>query len=123
MKGIGRRGFGTLPWVGCDALGMRIALVSDVHGNLTALEAVIADIDRRGPDAVVHGGDLVLMGPEPAQVVDRVRELGWPGVVGNTDELLWHPDERERQEQRAPGSAGPARGAKRPVAGAHAGRK
>jgi predicted phosphodiesterase len=81
---------------------MRVALLSDVHGNLTALEAVIADIDRRAPDIVAHGGDLVLMGPEPAQVVDRVRELGWPGVVGNTDELLWRPEEHERQQQRAP---------------------
>jgi predicted phosphodiesterase len=81
---------------------MRVALVSDIHGNLTALEALIADIERRAPDAVVHGGDLVLMGAEAAQVVDRVRELGWPGVVGNTDELLWRPEERERQEQRAP---------------------
>lgn len=81
---------------------MRVALVSDVHGNLTALEAVIADIERRAPDAVLHGGDLVLMGAEPAEVVDRVRELGWPGVVGNTDELLWRPEERERQERRAP---------------------
>jgi predicted phosphodiesterase len=85
---------------------VRVALLSDIHGNLTALEAVIADIDRRSPDAVVHGGDLVLMGAEPAQVVDRVRELGWPGVVGNTDELLWRPDERERQEQRAPKLSG-----------------
>jgi predicted phosphodiesterase len=81
---------------------VRVALVSDVHGNLTALEAVIADIDRRAPDAVIHGGDLVLMGPEPAEVVDRVRDLGWRGVVGNTDELLWRPEERERQKQRAP---------------------
>jgi predicted phosphodiesterase len=81
---------------------MRVALVSDVHGNLTALEAVIADIERQGPDVVIHGGDLVLMGHEPAGVVDRVRELGWPGVVGNTDELLWRPEERECQEQRAP---------------------
>lgn len=81
---------------------MRVALVSDIHGNLTALEAVIADIERRSPDAVIHGGDLVLMGVEPARVVDRVRELGWPGVVGNTDELLWRPEERERQERRAP---------------------
>jgi predicted phosphodiesterase len=81
---------------------MRVALVSDIHGNLTALEAVIADLDRRVPDVVLHGGDLVLMGPEPAQVLDRVRELGWPGVVGNTDELLWRPEERQRQERRAP---------------------
>jgi predicted phosphodiesterase len=35
----------------------RVAVVSDIHGNLTALDAVIADIDRRGVDGVVHGGD------------------------------------------------------------------
>jgi putative phosphoesterase len=81
---------------------MRLALVSDVHGNLAALEAVIADIRRRGADLVVHGGDLALMGPRPAEVVDRIRELGWPGVVGNTDQLLWRPDEHERQLRRAP---------------------
>ena len=72
---------------------MRVALVADIHGNLTALEAVVADLRRRAPDVVVHGGDLALMGPRPAEVVDRVRELGWPGVVGNTDELLWRPDD------------------------------
>jgi putative phosphoesterase len=81
---------------------MRLALVSDVHGNLAALEAVVVDIRRRGVDHVVHGGDLALMGPRPAEVVDRIRELGWPGVVGNTDELLWHPDEHQRQLGRAP---------------------
>jgi putative phosphoesterase len=81
---------------------MRVALISDVHGNLTALEAVVADLQRRGADLVVHGGDLALMGPRPAEVVDRIRELGWPGVVGNTDELLWRPEEHERQLERAP---------------------
>lgn len=81
---------------------MRLAVVSDVHGNLTALEAVISDLDARGPDLVLHGGDLALGGAQPAEVVDRIRELGWPGVVGNTDELLWEPGERARQEERAP---------------------
>src|SRR3954453_15545236 len=81
---------------------MRVALVSDVHGNLAALEAVIADLRRRDADLIVHGGDLALMGPRPAEVVDRIRELGWPGVVGNTDEVLWCPDEHERQLGRAP---------------------
>ena len=81
---------------------MRLAIVSDIHGNLTALEAVIADIDRLGVDHVLHGGDLALMGCQPAQVVERVRELGWPGVLGNTDELLWRPEERAVQEQNAP---------------------
>ena len=84
---------------------MRVALVSDVHGNLTALEAVIADLDRRGVDLVIQGGDLALMGPRPAEVIDRVRELGWPGVVGNTDEALWRPDEHERLVQQAPATA------------------
>jgi len=81
---------------------MRVAVVSDVHGNLTAFDAVLADIERRAPDLVLHGGDLVLMGAQPAEVIDRVRELGWPGVVGNTDEVLWRPQERRRQEELAP---------------------
>jgi predicted phosphodiesterase len=81
---------------------VRLAIVSDIHGNLTALEAVIADIERRGVDRVVHGGDLALVGCRPAEVIDRVRELGWPGIVGNTDELLWRPRERAVQERNAP---------------------
>jgi putative phosphoesterase len=81
---------------------VRIAIVSDVHGSLTAFNAVVADIERKAPDLVLHGGDLVLMGPEPAGVVDRVRELGWPGVVGNTDEVLWRPEEQTCQRERAP---------------------
>jgi diadenosine tetraphosphatase ApaH/serine/threonine PP2A family protein phosphatase len=63
---------------------------------------VIANIERQAPDLVVCGGDLALMGAQPAEVVDRIRELGWPTVVGNTDELLWRPEESQRQEERAP---------------------
>jgi putative phosphoesterase len=81
---------------------MRIALISDVHGNLTALEAVVTDLRRHAPDLVLHGGDLALMGSRPAEVIDRIRELGWPGVVGNTDQLLWRGDEHGRQLERAP---------------------
>lgn len=85
---------------------MRLAVVSDIHGNLTALDAVIADLARRGVDRVVHGGDLALGGCRGAEVIDRIRELGWPGVVGNTDELLWRPEEQTAQLQRAPKLAG-----------------
>lgn len=81
---------------------MRVAVVSDIHGSLTALEAIVADLERRAPDVVVHGGDLALMGPQPAEVVDRLRELGWPGVVGNTDELLWRPEIHDEQLRKAP---------------------
>jgi putative phosphoesterase len=71
---------------------MRIAVVSDVHGNLTALEAVIADLRTVAPDEVLQGGDLAYGGARPAEVVDRVRGLGWAGVCGNTDEMIWAPE-------------------------------
>ena len=65
---------------------MRVAVIADVHGNLPALEAVLADVDRERPDLVVSGGD-VAMGPMPAEVVDALRalpyELRW--VRGNAD--------------------------------------
>ena len=70
---------------------MRIAVVSDIHANLTALNAVIADLRKSGADFVVHGGDLMSGGPRPAKVIDRIREMNWPGVYGNTDEMLWMP--------------------------------
>ncbi len=70
---------------------MRIAVVSDIHANLTALNAVIADLRKSGADFVVHGGDLMSGGPRPAEVIDRIREMNWPGVYGNTDEMLWMP--------------------------------
>jgi predicted phosphodiesterase len=81
---------------------MRVAVVSDIHGNLVALEAVIADLATVSPDLVLQGGDLAVTGPRPAEVVDRVRELRWPGVVGNTDELLWVPDQLEQRSAGAP---------------------
>ncbi len=67
---------------------MRVAIVSDIHGNLAALEAVIADLAEAKPDQVVLGGDLALGGPHAPEVVDRLRELGWPSVLGNTDAAL-----------------------------------
>jgi len=67
---------------------MRIAIVSDIHGNLPALEAVLADLEEVSPRLVLHGGDPALGGPHPVEVVDRIRELGWPSVLGNTDAAL-----------------------------------
>lgn len=69
----------------------RVAVVSDIHGNLTALEAIIADLADLSPDLVLHGGDLAHGGARPTGVLDRIRELGWPGVMGNVDEMLFHP--------------------------------
>lgn len=82
---------------------MRIAVVSDVHGSLHALEAVVADLKGQSPDLVVHGGDLAVNGSRPSEVIDLVGDLGWPGVLGNTDEMLWAPERLAEQEARAPG--------------------
>jgi putative phosphoesterase len=68
---------------------VKLVIVSDVHGNLAALDAVQADLEVVRPELVVHGGDLALNGPRPAECIDRIRELGWPGIVGNTDQALW----------------------------------
>ncbi|MCG0238766.1 MAG: metallophosphatase family protein [Firmicutes bacterium] len=67
---------------------MRLAVIADIHGNLAALEAVLADIRRQGADAVVCLGDVAFKGPQPAECVDRLRQLGIPCVLGNTDRWL-----------------------------------
>lgn len=67
---------------------MRIAIFSDVHGNLSALEAVLADIERHGPDLVIFAGDLCLFGPRPAECLRLVIDRRLPSVVGNTDAWL-----------------------------------
>src|SRR5580692_5004647 len=71
---------------------LRIAIVSDIHGNRRAFQAVLADLRQIAPDLVVHGGDLAAGGAHPAEIIDQVRSLGWPGVCGNTDEMLWAPE-------------------------------
>lgn len=68
---------------------MRVAIVSDIHGNRTAFEAVLADLRQTTPDIILHGGDLADTGSSPAYIVDCVRDLRWPGIVGNTDEMLF----------------------------------
>ena len=65
---------------------MRIALLSDIHGNLVALDAVLDDLRQQGAiDQIIVAGDLVWSGPWPAQVVDRVREVAAAVIQGNTD--------------------------------------
>lgn len=66
----------------------RLAVFSDVHGNLPALEAVRAAITAEAPDVILVAGDLVLNGPDPAGVVDALRDLEGEGayiIQGNTD--------------------------------------
>lgn len=64
---------------------MRLAVISDIHGNLPALEAILEDIAGQQAETVYHLGDLVGYNPFPEEVVTRVRDLGLTGVVGNYD--------------------------------------
>jgi predicted phosphodiesterase len=70
---------------------MRIAVVSDIHGNRTAFESVLADLRQTSPDLILHGGDLAQGGSSPVEIVDEIRARGWPGVLGNADEMLFDP--------------------------------
>ena len=63
---------------------MRIGLISDIHGNLLALEAVLEELAREGIDKVVCLGD-VAVGPQPSETLARIKELGCPVVMGNWD--------------------------------------
>jgi predicted phosphodiesterase len=68
---------------------MRLALLSDVHGNLEALEAVLADLDRRAPEApLVCAGDIVGYGADPDACIDRLRARGASCVLGNHEEMV-----------------------------------
>ncbi len=65
-----------------------IAILADVHGNMPALRAVMADIERRRPDEVLVGGDLVGRGPEGSRVLATIRASGWPAIRGNHEDYL-----------------------------------
>ncbi len=65
---------------------MKLAVISDIHGNLPALEAVIASIDREAVDNIVCLGDVVGYGAEPNECIDLIRTRSIPCVLGNHDE-------------------------------------
>ena len=68
---------------------MRIAVFSDVHGNVRALEAVLASIRSRGPfEQVINAGDLAFGGPCPREAMDLLMRSGFPTARGNTDEWI-----------------------------------
>ena len=70
---------------------MRIALIADVHANLAALDAVLAALAAEAIDRIVCLGDVAATGPQPREVIARLRELGCPVVMGNADAFLLDP--------------------------------
>ncbi len=67
---------------------MRYALLSDIHGNLPALEAVLADIKQAGVDEIICLGDVANVGPHPAECLDVIRDLGCVTLQGNHELYL-----------------------------------
>ncbi len=75
----------------------KIAIISDVHGNIPALERVLADINRRGIEQVFCLGDIVGKGPQPAQAIDLIRELCVACVVGNWEVGILDPNRHDQE--------------------------
>ncbi|MHB8146795.1 MAG: metallophosphoesterase family protein [Vulcanimicrobiaceae bacterium] len=68
---------------------MRIAVLSDIHGNLVSLDACLSDLQAQGgADAIVAAGDFCLDGPKPKKVLQRLEEVGAKCVRGNTERYL-----------------------------------
>ncbi|MFZ5652733.1 MAG: metallophosphoesterase family protein [Bacillota bacterium] len=67
---------------------MKTAFISDIHGNLHALETVLKDIGARGVSRVYCAGDLVGYGPRPGEVIEMIRKKGIPTVMGNYDDAV-----------------------------------
>lgn len=86
---------------------MRIAIVSDIHGNIIGLDACLADLTAQGgADVIVAAGDLCLDGPKPKRVLKRLRDVGAQCLRGNTDRYIAEggtdedPDELDWQRER-----------------------
>lgn len=70
---------------------MRIGLIADIHGNLIALETVLAKLALESLDQLVCLGDVAALGPQPGEALARLRALQCPVVMGNTDAWLLAP--------------------------------
>jgi predicted phosphodiesterase len=76
------------------------ALLSDIHGNARALEAVLAELASFGIDDGIVLGDVAQGGGEPAAVLDRLAGLGWPVILGNADAWLLDASIEDADEQQ-----------------------
>ena len=70
---------------------MRIGLIADIHGNLVALDTVLAELARMDVDELICLGDVAALGPQPREVIARLQALQCPVVMGNTDAWLLDP--------------------------------
>ena len=78
---------------------MRLAVISDIHGECFALEQVLQDIRRQGIEQIVCLGDALQGGSQPAETLARLRDLGCPVVMGNADAWLITGQNTSSQEE------------------------
>ena len=71
-----------------------IALISDIHGNMPGLEAVLADVKAVGAEQVICLGDVASFGPQPREALAAVKALNCPVVMGNADAAMLEPRQR-----------------------------
>ena len=75
---------------------MKIAVISDIHGNMQALQAVLKNIKEENCDKIFCLGDLAMSGPQPARTIDKIQELikttDFTCIQGNTDEMIANCD-------------------------------
>jgi putative phosphoesterase len=84
---------------------MRVAVISDIHGNLISLNAVLEDIEQQAVDQIICLGDVAATGPQPHETVERLRALDCPVIMGNTDEWLLQPTITEDADPTTAGIA------------------
>jgi predicted phosphodiesterase len=92
------------------AVLMRIAIVADIHGNVLALEAVLADLENRKVDRFVNLGDSVSGPLWPRETAELLIPLNWPTVRGNHDRWVtdWAPEKQYRSDAFACQSLDPS---------------
>jgi len=83
---------------------MRVAVCSDIHGNIRGLDACLDDLaEQGGADAIVVAGDLCLDGPRPLDVLERLESIGARCVRGNTDRMIGESETSIDDEEEAEG--------------------
>lgn len=87
---------------------MKVAIISDIHGNMQALKAVLADIEKENCKKILCLGDLAMAGPEPVKAIERIKSLQDEGklevIQGNTDEMIGNFNDEilQRVKKHAP---------------------
>ena len=79
---------------------MRIAIISDIHGNLVALESVLSDLKTEHIDHIVCLGDIATDGPQPREVIAQLKNLNLSVVMGNMDAWILNPPPRNEKIRR-----------------------